>query len=65
MLYVGEATDLYRRMGQYQKDKREGYNNPRILELIEFESNNIMLAFQPIDNHGMDKKEFKRNLKEK
>ncbi|PGT97718.1 GIY-YIG nuclease family protein [Bacillus cereus] len=65
LLYVGEATDLYRRMGQYQKDKREGYNNPRILELIEFEADSIMLAFQPIDNHGMDKKEFKRNLKEK
>ncbi len=65
LLYVGEATDLYRRMMQYQKDKREGYNNPNILELIESESDSIMVAFQPIDTHVMDKKERKRHLKEK
>lgn len=65
LLYVGEATDLYRRMMQYQKDKRGGYNNQKVLELIESESDSIMVAFQPIDTYGMDKKERKRNLKEK
>jgi predicted GTPase len=52
-------------MMQYQNDKREGYNNQSILELIESESDSIMVAFQPFDTNGMDKKELKRHLKEK
>ncbi|CAH0249086.1 hypothetical protein SRABI80_02941 [Peribacillus frigoritolerans] len=45
LLYVGEATDLYRRMMQYQKDKRVGNNNQSILELIESESDSIMVVY--------------------
>ncbi|MGJ9383883.1 GIY-YIG nuclease family protein [Salipaludibacillus sp. CF4.18] len=63
LLYVGETTDLLRRFKQYQKDKREGKNNQSILDLIEAEPDSIMIAFQPIDTHGLDKIEQKRHLK--
>ncbi len=65
LLYVGEAIDLYRRMVQYQKDKREGYNNQNILELIKSGSDSIMVVFQLIDINGMDNKQLKKHLKEK
>jgi hypothetical protein len=64
LLYVGEAIDLYRRMKQYKSDKIGGNNNPNILELIESESESIMVAFQPFYTGDMDKKELKRYLKE-
>lgn len=64
LLYVGEAVDLYRRMMQYQNDKREGYNNQSILDLIESEPDSIMIAFQPIVTHGLNNRELKKYLKE-
>ena len=64
LLYVGEAIDLYRRMGGYQKDRRKGHNNQRVIELIENELDSLKVAFQPINGDGMDKKELKKYLKE-
>ncbi|EOO79497.1 hypothetical protein IC7_00569 [Bacillus cereus BAG1O-1] len=63
--YVGEAIDLYRRMGEYQKHRRKGHNNQRVIELIENELDSLKVAFQPINGDGMDKKELKKYLKEK
>lgn len=63
LLYVGEATDLYRRMKEYQKDKQKGINNKDLVKLIESESDSIMIAFQPIDSQGMSKEKFKSHLK--
>lgn len=65
LLYVGEAIDLYRRMGQYDKDNGEGRNNQRVIELIQSESESLMVAFQPIVALGKEKKELKKYLKEK
>ncbi|WP_434182262.1 GIY-YIG nuclease family protein [Bacillus thuringiensis] len=65
LLYVGEAIDLYRRMREYQKDRRKGHNNQRVIELIENELDSLKVAFQPINGDGMDKKELKKYLKEK
>ncbi|WP_427036598.1 hypothetical protein [Cytobacillus pseudoceanisediminis] len=52
-------------MVQYQKDKREGYNNQSILDLIESEPDSILVAFQPIESNGMEKVELKKHLKER
>ncbi|MGP1906798.1 GIY-YIG nuclease family protein [Metabacillus sp. JX24] len=65
LLYVGEAIDLYRRLGQYEKDKGEGHNNQRVVELIKNELNSLMVAFQPINVLGKNKKELKKYLKVK
>lgn len=52
-------------MGEYQKDRRKGHNNQRVIELIENELDSLKVAFQPINGDGMDKKELKKYLKEK
>lgn len=65
LLYVGEATNLYRRMKQYQNDKQRGNNNKGLVNLIESQSDSLMIAFQLIDSQDMNKKEFKRYLKQR
>ncbi len=52
-------------MREYQKDRRKGHNNQRVIELIENELDSLKVAFQPINGDGMDKKELKKYLKEK